>query len=322
MEIDIKSGISAVLGPKKKTYPQHVNRISALDDPCNRRLYYARHDWDKATKNDDALQGVFETGTILEPVIERIVSEVGMASTPQWRIVGTQTTTNDKLLKEYQISGTIDGFLQIKSDGQWITEGVVDIKTMSTNIYPQINSYADLVKYPWTKRYRGQLMIYALSHNLENCFILAVNKNNLFDMKIIEFAVDMQYCEELLQKAALVNEAVKTNTPPAGINHPKECPKCKFYAICAPDITTGGNLQMIDDPELETLLNQIAELEPSADRYDELCKERDALLVQGKDVVCGHWIVQWKKLEKNFKPQPAKDGCVKVEWRKTITQVA
>ena len=79
--IDISTGLQAVLKSKKKTFPQHVNRISQLDDPCLRRLYYARHDWDKATETDDGLQGIFETGNVLEPIIERIASEYGIAAT-------------------------------------------------------------------------------------------------------------------------------------------------------------------------------------------------------------------------------------------------
>jgi hypothetical protein len=322
MEINIQSGIASVLASKKKMFPQHVNRISAMDDPCLRRLFYMRTAWDKAEKTDDNLQGVFETGTILEPVIERIVSEVGQASSPRWRIVGTQTTTNDELLKKYQISGTIDGFLQVESDGKWETVGVCDIKTMSPNVFPQVNSYDDLMKYSWTRRYRGQLMLYSLAHNIENCFILAVNKSNLFDMKLIQFQVDMQYCENLLQKASIVNQAVKKDTAPDGINDPKECPRCKFYSYCCPPISTGGNMEMVDNPELEAILNRISELEPQADEYDELVKSRDKILIQGHDVTCGNWIVQWNKVEKSFKPQPAKDGFTRTEWRKTIQRVA
>lgn len=316
------NGISEILKTKKKSFPQHVNRISALDDDCLRRLYYMRHDWDKAEPTDDSLQGIFETGHILEPVIERIVSEVGLLSSPRWRIVGTQTTTNDRLLKEYQISGTIDGFLQVETDGQWVTKGVVDIKTMSPNVYPRINSYADLLKYSWTRKYRGQLMLYALAHNYETCFILMVNKANLYDIKVIEFPVDMAYCDGLLEKAKQVNQAIASETPPQGINDLKECKNCRYFSFCCPSINTGGNMELVDNAELESILDRMAELEPACDEYNELEKMRDALLQQGKDWTVGNWIIQWKEIQKSFKPQPAKDGFVRVEWRKTISKVS
>jgi len=327
MTIDIQSGIRAVLHRKKKVFQQHVNRISGMDDPCLRSLYYARHDWDKASAIDDGLQGIFETGNVLEPVIERIVSEVGLESTPQWRIVGTQTSTNDNLLKEYQISGTIDGFLQIKdperikdNNSGWVTLGVVDIKTMSPNIYPRINDFESLGRFPWTRRYRGQLMLYALAHNLEMCYLLLDNKQNLFEMKLISFPVDMAYCDNLLEKAKIVNEAIETETPPVGISDPDTCPKCKFFSFCCPDIVTGKDLQVIDNDELAAVLDRMAELEPVEKEYCELEKQRDALLIKGQDVACGNWLVIWKKIIKNFGASPAKEAFTREEWRKSITR--
>lgn len=315
----ITTGINAVLKRKKKVIQQHVNRISALDDSCLRRLYYMRHDWDKAVETADSLQGIFETGNILEPVIERIVSEVGQSSNPLWRIVGTQTSTNDNLLKEYQISGTIDGFLQVYNEqGQWETLGVIDIKTMSPNIFPQVNDYASLGRYSWTRKYRGQLMLYALAHNLENCFILLVNKSNLYDMKLIQFPIDMSYCDSLLAKANLINEAVKREKPLLGVNDPDTCPNCQFFSFCCPEYSTGGNLQIVDNAELESVLERMAELEPTAKEYDELTATRDEMLTKGQDVACGKWLITWKKIIKQFKAQPAKESTTREEWRKSI----
>ena len=315
---DIKTGIAVVLKRNKKVYQQHVNRISALDDPCLRKLYFMRHDWDKVSETEDSLQGIFETGNILEPVIERIVSEVGQLSTPAFRIVGSQTSTNDNLLKEYQISGTIDGFLQIKENGEWTTVGVIDIKTMSPNIFLQVRDYETLGRYPWTRKYRGQLMLYALAHNLENCYILLVNKSNLYDMKIISFPLDMAYCDSLLEKAKTINMAIETETPPPGINDPDTCPRCHFLSFCCPEYSTGGNLEFIDNTELEAVLDRMGELEPSIAEYKELTSTRDNILIKGKDWVCGKWMINWKKIEKHFKAQPAKQARDSVEYRKSI----
>ena len=319
MKVDIQTGIEAVLQSKKKLYPSHVNRISGLDDPCLRRLYYSRHDWDKANETSTFLQGIFETGKTLEPKIEQIVIEVGLASTPRWRMVGRQTPTHDALFKEHQISGTTDEFLQIETgDDMWETVGAIDVKTMSPNIYPRITDYASLSRYPWTKKYRGQAMLYSLGHNLDRCFLLLVNKNNLYEMKIIEFEVDMGYCDELLAKAKAVNKAIASETPPPQIVDAGECSKCRFLSHCCPDISTGGNLEMIDNDELEAILDQMAELEEHHDQYKDLAKTLDAMLYKGKDIACGNWLVTWKEIVKNFKAQPAKEGFTRTEYHKTI----
>lgn len=311
----ISTGLTKFLQSKKKKYPCHVNRISQLDEPCLRKLYYNRTAWDKATDVEDSLQGIFETGNVLEPVIERIVSEIGQLSEPQFRIVGTQTATDDDLLKEYQISGTIDGFLQIKENDRWQTKGVVDIKTMSPNIYPAINSYDDLLRYPWTAKYRGQLMLYALAHNIDHCYILCVNKTNLYQMKFIDFDLEMEYCDRLLAKAKKVNEAIKADKPPEGINDPDQCPKCKFFSHCCPDIETKGNLQVSDNTELEGIFERLAELEPAAKQYKNLKKSRDNILIKGQDIAIGRWLVTWRKTTAHYK---AKEAYRKDIWRKKI----
>lgn len=303
------SGISTILAGKKARYPQHVNRLSSLDDPCERRLYYRRREWDKAETADDSLQGIFETGNILEGPVGRILAEVGERASPPWRIVGNQNPTDDALLRKYQISGSIDGLLQVdqrftgeRLGDRWHTDSVCDIKTMSPHVHASINSYEDLGKYPWTRGYRGQLMGYALAFGLEWCIIMAVNKSNLYDIKAIEFPLDMAYMEELLQKAARVNDCVAQAMPPPGVNDPKICPRCDWFSFCCPSYSTGGNLEMVDNEELEAILERLSALDGSAMEYAELEKQRDRLLTDGKDWQVGRFLIQWKKISGNRKP--------------------
>lgn len=324
--INIESGLKEVLNRDKKLMQSHVNRISQIDDPCLRRLFYMRDAWDKATMIDDGLQGVFNTGTTLEPVIERIASEVGLASSPRWRIVGQQTPTKDDLLKKYQISGTIDGLVQTEQTSseagkvtrKWVTQGVVDIKTSSPNIYPRINSYDDLTRYPWTKKYRGQLQLYALAHNLTKCFILFVNKTNLYDMKFVEFEIDMEYCELLLQKAYAVNKAIESETAPPGANDATICKECRWLSHCCPPLTIGSEVKISTDVELEGRLERLQELELSAKEYNATKKIVDKQLTKGQDIACGKFLILWKQGERNYKAQPAKEAYKIETWTKEI----
>lgn len=326
-DLNIQSGLSAVLGRMKKRYPQHANRISALDDPCLRKLVYMRTAWDKASDIDDGLQGVFATGQTLEPVIERIASEVGEASSPRWRIVGSQITLKDNLLQKYQISGTIDGLLQVETNdpiedvntgelvpvsARWETVAVVDIKTMSPNVYQRINCYDDLCRYPWTKKYRGQLMLYALGYGIDQCCLLLVNKCNLYDMKFVMFPLDYAYCEGLLQKAEAVNAHIDNGTLPDGICDPKECPRCPWFSYCGPDLATGGNLAILDNDDLASILDRMAEIEETANEWAQLAKDRDDMLAgqKGNNLVVGQWLITWSQTNHN-PPQ----------WRKTITRM-
>lgn len=305
---DLDAGLHDLLESKRRVTPQHTNRISAMDDPCLRRLYYRRRAWSHATPHPTSLLGVFETGNVLEPVISRIASEVGERSRPRWRIVGNQMPVNDKLFRDYQISGTIDGILQVETPvdhpmntpdavqvTRWKNAAVLDAKTMSGNIYPRINSYNDLARYSWTRSYRGQLGLYALAFNLEHCTILATNKQNLYEMKFISWKIDYEYLEGLLQKAKTVNEAIEAREPPEGVNQPTVCECCQWLAYCCPDLVPTGNLKILDNDELEAILERMAELSEAAGEYRDLEKQRDYMLTKGQDIAVGRFLITWKQ---------------------------
>ena len=318
MELDITTGLRAVLKPKKKLWPSHVNRISSLDDDCLRKLYYYRVDWDKQEEISDYVQGIFETGNILEPVNERIISEIGMANSPRFRVVGSQMPTKDTLLEKYKISGHIDGLLQIEQDGRFETVAVMDGKTMDPNIFRAINSYDDLAKYQWTRKYRGQLKLYALAHNLEWCCLLCVNKSNLYDIKPIFFPIDMDYCEGLLNKADTINRAVDAKKPPQGVNDAEHCDRCPFRSHCGPDLTRGRDLTISDSEELQGVLARLEDLAPYEEEIKAQKKVLDQLLSKGNDIMCGDWMITWKKSIQSRKATEAK--AVEV-WRKKIVKV-
>jgi hypothetical protein len=318
--IDLQKVAASVLAGKKRLFPCHVNRISSLDNPCERRLYYQRAAWDQAAPVSDYLQGIFDTGKELEPVIGRIVSEMGEAADPKFRIIGSQMPTNDETLRRLKISGHIDGLLQLhtKADDKWDTVGVIDTKTCDPNTYRVLTDYNALARYPHTRAYRGQLMLYALAHNVEWCYILFVNKANLYDMRMIPFIIDMDYTEGLLKKAERINQAVDSQQPPVKINDSKLCPRCPWAAVCCPEYQTGGNLETIDNNELEGILDRLGALQEAGTEIKELEKARDAILTRGQDVICGKWMVEWQKVEGSRKPSP---GGSYVQWRKKITRL-
>ena len=315
----VTNAVGKLMESKRKVYPQHTNRISQLDDVCERRLFYRRTAYDKAQSKDNNFMGILETGTILEPLIMRIIGEIGEYSTPQFRIVGQQIITKDSLLDKYQISGTIDGMLQVKNGDGWKTEAVIDVKTSNPNIFQQLDGYESLGKYSWTKSYRGQLQLYALANNIDTCCLIFINKANLYDIKIITFPLDMQYAESLLQKADRVNQSIKTKIPPPQINNSDTCPNCAFFSFCCPELTTGRDLQICDNEELEAILNRLDELKPTTKEFDELEKQRDALLVRGADISCGKWLITWTKTTTNYK---AKEASISETWRKKIIKAA
>ena len=165
------------------------------------------------------------------------------------------------------------------------------------------------------RRYLGQLQIYELGSNFEQGWFLIFNKANLWDYRFIEYPLDYTYTELLVKSADAVNRHLKAKTLPAKLNDPDDCPKCPFASICMPDYTAGGNLQISEDTELEGVLFRLQDLSELKQEVKDLEKQRDAILIKGQDIVCGLFMVLWKKTSKSFKATEART----VEgWQKKI----
>lgn len=308
--IDLAPAITKSLAPLKGTYPCHVNRVSMIGHPCERYLYHCRVDWDKATTRSDDLQGVFEQGKTLEPIlVAHFNTQIGPNCDPPLRITGQQVTTADDLLRQYEISGSIDGFLQIFDERvgsyrpavatpTWHTVAVVDIKTAGQNPYRGYYDLESLKKHTWSKRYIAQLMLYSFAHDLEKCVIFFVDKSNIYaHWKAVEFDVDLGFVEELLQKAARINEAVKTKTPPEGkINRPDYCDQCDFRHICMPDLQIGAETKVITNPDIIGEIREFVRLKPLRAACDAAEKRMKGMLVAGQNAVAGAYMLKWTKV--------------------------
>jgi hypothetical protein len=291
----IQKTVSKLFDSDRQPIPHRSNWISSLNDKCNRRLFYWRVNWDKAAPRDDGFLGTVKTGSELEGIIGRILSKIGEAADPPFRLVGQQIPTIDNTFEKLNISGKIDGLLQVFIENHWKTIGVWDTKTSDSNVHRSINTADDLNRYFWMQGYKAQLQLYALAHNLDMCYIGLVRKGNLYDIKIISFPLDFAYTESLLKKAEQINEAVKNNIPPEKINDPDECPDCPFNSFCCPDYTLGKDVKIIDSQELEIILTKLEELKPIAKEYANLEDERDSILIKGQTAICGKWIITWKQ---------------------------
>lgn len=292
---NIQTASNKAVTKLKSVFPNHVNRISELGHDCFRYLYYSRAAWENSAPPSDYLQGVFETGKILEDIVVRIYNEkIGPETEPPTRIVGTQTEVKrDKLLDEYQISGTTDGFLQVYTDGKWVTVSVLDIKTCSQNTYPNFNCLEDMDRYTWSKKYKGQLTLYALGSNMEHCSVLFVNKGNIYQQKIVDFPLNLAFAEELLQKADFINKCIRENSPPERINRPDLCENCRFNAVCLPDLTVGEQIKRLNDPVVKELLDKVTELKDVKSEYERANRELNRMLIKGQDVVIPPYVITW-----------------------------
>lgn len=280
--------------------PQHSNRISGLGHPCARYLTYCRTHWSELGGVDLFLKGIFETGNELEPVIERIISRAGQKADPRWRLVGAQMPIVDKFFAEHQITGTIDGKLQIDLDGEWINHAAADIKTCSPFTFDRFSSPEDLLRDDAHFGYRwyAQLTMYAFGMNLEHAALIMVNKTNLFNVKVICWKIDYELCESLVQKADEINFAVDKwrvrdddERHPEKINRPKLCSDCKVAHICNPKIVHEQEA-VFDDAEAEGLIAERFEHEEASERHKQVSEELKKVLPRAPILIVGPFVVK------------------------------
>lgn len=301
--IDIALDVDNLLDDGR-AWPCHTNRASSMGHPCTRHLTYLRTSWDKAASLDPYLRGVFATGNLLEGPIGRILSEAGEKAVTPWRIVGGQQALADTLLKDHQITGHIDGVLEVCADDKWETEAVADVKTCSDYTFDAINSVEDLLKDKDTFFYKWyvQLQLYALGMGIEQCCVIMVRKSNLYEHKAIWFDIDFELGEAMLNRAREINAAVELDKRndlailPPKINRPKVCNKCPFVQLCNPTLELDAG-ETFDDAEAIELLDRRAELAEAKSEFTKIDKALKLALPKGELVRCGNWLVYGKLIE-------------------------
>lgn len=306
----IRQGASRYLESLRKMTPRHTNRVSDIGHKCLAYLYFSRVNWDKAESIPESLIGIFETGNEIEDLfISAFNRHIGRQCEPELRIVGQSTAVvNDKLLRDYQISGTLDGYLQAKVDGEWKTHCVIDVKSASGNLIDHYNDYEGLFLHSWSSRYPTQLMLYALANNMEKCCLMFVNKNNHYDYRTLFFDVDMEVCDKALQKADIINKAIEAQQVPEKFERPDICDRCRFKSWCNPTLTYTNETKTNTDPELENTLRRIDELDEAQSELNKLKKQLDSMLIKGQNVATASHLITWSQ---------NKNGV----WRKKIERV-
>ncbi len=298
--IDLAPAISKALAPHKHPRPRQSNHASRIGHPCVRYLYHYRVDWDKAKTRSDDLQGAMMQGARMENILMAYFkTEIGPHCNPPLTIVGDQMPSNDALLREHEIGMRIDGILAEEKDGRFIHLGVLDLKTAGSNPYRGYYDLNSLAKHTWSSMYKAQAMLGSFAHNMERCFLLFVDKGNIYaHWKIIEFPLDLAYVESLLQKAKRINEAVKTKTAPSEkIDRPDWCKECEYAHLCMPDLQIGAETKIITSTEVCAAVTNFVRLKPLRAECDAAEKSMKGMLVAGQNAVAGAYMLEWTEVK-------------------------
>lgn len=305
---DIPSVMDEHKQSKISVWPVRSNRASAMGDPCLRKLVYYRTSWEQMLPHSIDLQYIFDEGNEQETSLTIELQEALRKKNMQF--IGQQQGIN---IEGTQISGRIDG--KIVYNNQYFP---TDIKTSSPVIWDNLKCTEDFDKYPWTKKYPAQLLIYMYADNLEGGMFLLKNKSTgklkQFNLVLSDW---LGYVEELLQKDRQIQDHVKNKTLPEKVNDPECCKGCAFEHICGPDLEFKG-IEFDDNPEIESKLQRLSELKPLVSEYNKIDRQLKPM-VEGRSFSCGLFLVEGKWITKKLAAQEARETKY---WQKSITMVS
>ena len=300
----------------RRSAPWPRNQPVASDlGPCARETALSILHWQERPAFAPDLLARFEAGSDKETPVLRRLEEYGFPVVEQQRSFELKGRNGVVILR-----GKIDG--KVKWNGRLIP---FDLKTLNPNIYPRLNTLADLEAHPFFSKWPRQLMAYEYLDNCDEGFLFLEDLQGHW--KFVEVPLDYAKMERILAQCEAAVDAVSAiqrdgrsaaDVLPPYHENPAVCRRCVWFGrVCTPPAEYHG-LAMATDPELEAQLDRRAELESAAREYDALDKSlKDR--VKGKDgLVVGNWLVQGKPLSVNYKAQPARTV---EQWRTTFTRL-
>jgi CRISPR/Cas system-associated exonuclease Cas4 (RecB family) len=299
---DLNQKILEVYEKERRIFPCRSNRASELGHPCLRYLTYMRKDWDRRKSPSAEKLLLFEAGEYIEKLVIKRLDRAGFNVVQQQRDFEDQKT---------QITCHIDGMVEITNGKPELYP--IEVKGLNQFDWAKINTAQDLLnsnKY-WLQKYPAQLQIYLFMAAKPTGLFCLVNKTSMA-MKFLWMDIDMDFCEELLNKATEINSYLDSEDYPPRIEYDEKiCAQCDFNHICLENVPV-GHITVINDEELEGLLERYTSLQPTAKEFDQANEElKEVVKNMPEDiVVVGNYELRRKTSVRKFPPQPERETTV------------
>jgi len=296
-----------------KQYPQHTNRASSMGHPCLRHLVYCRTDWQNATMHGPEMQSIFSLGHHFEPFTEQALRLAGFNTFQAQRPLRI-TGRDGKTL----ITGHIDGM--ITCEELWGNQAhVYDGKSSSPYMWQSVETVDDIRNHKrwYVRGYYDQVQLYliGLEETAEDTLGILVFVDKTTGIpKLIDFPLDLERCEYLIQRAEEIEQHLKDGTQPDRINYDHGvCGECPFRHLCVPDVSQAPGITFIEDDEIELLLGQRDATMEEHQTWTQAEKDLTAALkyrfeAGETQIVIGDWIITGKQDKRG-------------SWRKNIEKL-
>jgi hypothetical protein len=268
----------------------HAHVYASSWRSCVRRMVYDMTSPDQVQPWSPDTLANFQRGNDRERELLIDLARVGRAHNPSFEVIGQQERFELRDLKgRTAIVGKVDA--RIKCGGM---SAPIETKSWNPNTVARIRSFNDVFLNPWTRSGGYQLLSYLYGSNEPIGFLL-LDRYGLPLMLPVVLFEHLDKVEDFLRKAEIALDHVQAKTVPDFHRDPGECKKCPYFGtVCQPPIKHEG-AQVLTDPGLIEMLEQRAELEDAADKFDALDKEIKARLrgvesgIAGSFVLSGKW---------------------------------
>lgn len=197
-----------IIGEKTKQYACNSLWASEAAHDCTRYLVYQQCNWEEAKQTEDDLLLIFNEGNNQE---DRLLLDLQNAGI---KIKDLQIQIK---IAAANITGKLDCVAVVEDNNGKGAFLPVEIKSMSDTVYNAVNTVEDFQKYPWTRKYYGQMQIY-LKNDLwfyPEGYFLVKNKST-GAIKIIKdfdggntIKFNEQYWNELVKRGKEIKKYVK-----------------------------------------------------------------------------------------------------------------
>ena len=293
---DVKESINKIVDARKqdlqqdiKRYPANNFRASDIPD-CDRYLCYSILDWQKKELFNEHTIARLRKGNEEEKHVKAELMKLGFEITLSQSPIEIKNRLGEVICR-----GHIDGKINI--DGNIYP---LEIKSSNPNIFNQINSYDDLDKKVWLRKYKRQMQMYMFGNNEEQGIILFTDC--LGHWKLLPAYLDLGECEWILQRLERCWDLVKKKEYSDRIDlFSDACDFCSFKHFCLPDIINKPP-EMIENKVLEQALDRRKELHPYHLEYNSLDKKLKSKFRETEKIIVGtSWeILTLKKMEKKL----------------------
>ena len=301
---DIRVAWAQHLERERRVAEPHPYVYASAWRPCTRRLVYdMRAPQIKPPFSSDVL-AKFRRGVDRERDLLADLGAVGRNAEPPFLVIGQQEAFR---LKDHKgrvaISGKVDAQLQIGG-----VKAPLEVKTWSTHLTDQIDTFADLFDSPWTRPGAYQLLAYLFGAGAPFGFML-LDRSGLPGVLPVELEPHLDRMEDFLQKAEQAIDHVEADTLPAYlVGDAAECTRCDWYGhTCLPPLIAQARAALTD-PALEQALERRETLQAAAGEYAALDKAVKTQLRGTMSAVIGAFALngRWSKQSRLNLPEALK----------------